>query len=422
VLTLFLTILFTLIIAAYCSACEISLGVASKAKLHNFAQNGSKRAKIAENLKSEISPMISALLTCSTILVSIATSIATNCFTTLFKDNGVAYASFTMSALILIYVEILPKMLALWAPEGLLVKSAYILKGLLIFTKPISKIANWISRGSLFCLGIKQKKMNTDSTSVEELLGVIDLHRGPDQDSNQERVMLKSILDLRSVQVSEIMVHRKNVTMINADDSIESIVSQVLSSPFSRIPLWQGNVDNVIGVVNVKALLRAVRANKLDDLDIKSVATKPWFIPESTDLLEQLQQFRKRKEHFSLVVDEYGALLGVVTLEDILEEIVGDIDDEHDVSVSGVHVQPDNSIIVDGSVTVRDLNRRFDWNLSDKIASTIAGLLINTVRMIPNIGQVFILYGFRFTVLKRQRNQITLIKIVKCEDSLCDGE
>jgi Mg2+/Co2+ transporter CorB len=290
------------------------------------------------------------------------------------------------------------------------------MRGLLAVMRYVSIVATWLAKKTLFCVGIKLQDKQSGA-DVEELLGVIDLHRGPDRGAGQERAMLKSILDLRSVQVSDIMIHRKNVTMLNADSPIESIVDQVLLSPFSRLPLWQGNLDNVIGVVNVKALLRAVRTQELDSLDIKSIATKPWFIPESTDLLEQLQNFRKRREHFAAVVDEYGALLGVVTLEDILEEIVGEIDDEHDiVSTGGVRVQPDGStVIVDGSVTVRDLNRQLDWDLSDKVASTVAGFLINTVRMIPNVGQVFILKGFRFTVLKRQRNQITLIKIAKCD-------
>jgi Mg2+/Co2+ transporter CorB len=412
----FIIVLVLLAASAYFSACETAISVASKAKLHHLAKKGVKKAMIAEHLKGEIGPMISAILTCNTALNAMATSLATGLFLALVGQEGIAYASLIMTILILIYSEVLPKMLAIWAPERLIVRSAYLMKWLLTITRPISKITNWIARGSLTLLGIRLKDQDASAASFDELRGVIDLHRGPDQDAAQERIMLKSILDLRSVQVSEIMIHRKNVTALNADDSIESIIDQVSASPFSRLPLWQGDSDNVIGIVNVKVLLRAVRAGDIKNLDVRTIASKPWFIPESTDLLEQLQEFKKRKEHFALVVDEYGALLGAVTLEDILEEIVGEIDDEHDISANGVRVQPDNSVIVDGSVTIRDLNRRFDWNLPDDIAATAAGLLINTIRVIPNIGQLFILYGFRFTVLKKQRNQITLIKITKCGD------
>ncbi|MDR0625109.1 MAG: CNNM domain-containing protein [Holosporales bacterium] len=418
-LILLFVVLGLLAVSAYCSSCETALSVSSKAKLHVLAQKGSKKARIAEDLKNNISPMISSILALNTALNAVATSL----FSAWLGEDGVALASAVMTILILIYGEILPKMLALWAPESLLLKSAYIMRGLFAIMRHVTTVATWIARKTLSCVGIKLHDRGTGA-DVEELLGVIDLHRGPDQDAGQERAMLKSILDLRSVQVSEIMTHRKNVTMLNADDSVESIVDQALLSPFSRLPLWQGNLDNIIGVVNVKALLRAVRADKLDSLNIKAIATKPWFIPESTDLLEQLQNFRKRREHFASVVDEYGALMGVVTLEDILEEIVGNIDDEHDIiSTDGITIQPDNSVIVDGSITIRDLNRQLDWNLADKVASTVAGFLINTVRMIPNVGQVFILQGFRFTVLKKQRNQITLIRISKCNDAAGeDGE
>lgn len=412
----FIVILF-LAASAYCSSCETAISISSKAKLHQLAKEGSKKASIAENLKDQISYMISAILACNTVFNTIATALTTTIFVALVGQEGGVYASFLMSCLILIYAEVMPKMIAIYKPEQLVIKSVYIMRFFLIVCKPISKVTNWIAKNTLAIFGIRPTSANTNDVSNEELRGVIDLHRGPDQETIQERTMLKSVLDLKSVQVSEIMIHRKNVTMLNADEPIESLVDQVLASPFSRVPLWQGDLDNIIGVVNVKMLLRAVRStpDKIAHIDIKQIAHKPWFIPDSTDLLEQLQMFRKRKEHFALVVDEYGALMGVVTLEDILEEIVGEIDDEHDISVKGVRPQPDNSLIIDGSVTIRDLNREFDWELPDDSASTLAGLLINTVRMIPDVGQVFMLYGFRLTVLKRQKNQITLIKVVKCD-------
>jgi Mg2+/Co2+ transporter CorB len=209
------------------------------------------------------------------------------------------------------------------------------------------------------------------------------------------------------------MVHRKNVTMIDADDSAATIVEQMLACPFTRVPLFKGDPDNVIGVINAKALLRAVQAQRgqMDKLDIIAIASPPWFVPESTDLLEQLQAFRHRREHFSLVVDEYGSIMGIVTLEDILEEIVGEISDEYDVTVRGVRAQEDGSYIVDGNVTIRDLNRQFEWDLPDEDAATIAGLVLYEVRLIPEVGQTFMLADFRFEILRRHRNQITLLRI-----------
>lgn len=414
-------LVFTLLVASgYFSACETAVSVASKAKLHNLAKTGGKKAVLAENIKDQISFVINTILACNTAFNAVATSVATMLFLHCFGEQGAVYASAMMTILILFCGEVLPKMIALLNPERLVIRASYILKFFLTLFKPITMVTNWLARKVLSLFRLNTDAAAAQDESMDELRGVIDLHKGPDQDTQQERAMLKSILDLRSVQVSEIMIHRKNVTMLNADDPIDSIVDQVVNSPFSRLPVWQDNVDNIIGIVNVKMLLREVRSHpkQIPDLDIKTIAHKPWFIPDSTDLLEQLQRFRQRKEHFALVVDEYGAWLGVVTLEDILEEIVGEIDDEHDISVQGVRVQPDNSIIIDGSVTIRDLNREFDWDLPDDSASTIAGLLINTVRMIPNVGQVFMLYGFRLTVLKRQRNQITLIKMVQCDPAI----
>lgn len=418
---MFFSILLVLILltaSAYFSSCETAISVASKAKLHNQAKTGAKKAILAERLKDQIGSVINTILACNTALNALSTSLMTVLFIKLVGEEGAAIASAVMTVLILLFAEVLPKMIAILNPEKLILKSVYILRPVLLVCKPIAVGASWIAREVLSLVGVDVHGNDADA-SVEELRGVIDLHKGPDQDSLQERAMLKSILDLRSVQVSEIMVHRKNVTMLNADDPIDVLIDQIVNCPFSRLPVWQATPDNIVGIVNVKMLLREVRARahrwEVNDFDIRAIAHQPWFIPDSTDLLEQLQMFRKRKEHFALVVDEYGAWLGVVTLEDILEEIVGEIDDEHDISVTGIRVQPDGAVIADGTVTIRDLNREFDWDLPDEIAATIAGLLINTVRMIPNVGQVFMLYGFRLTVLKRQRNQITLIKIVKCE-------
>lgn len=405
--------------SSFFSACETAVSVASKAKLHSLAKTGGKMAVLGERIKDQISYVINTILACNTAFNAVATSLATMLLIQCLGERGAVYASAVMTVLILFCAEVMPKMIALRDPEKLVIRSAYVVNFFLFLFKPLTLVINGLARKILTLFRLDRVSPETYDESVEELRGVIDLHKGPDQDTQQERAMLKSILDLRSVQVSEIMVHRKNVTMLNADDPLDSVVDQILNSPFSRLPIWQGNVDNIVGVVNVKMLLREVRSrpDRLNELDLKTIAHKPWFIPDSTDLLEQLQLFRQRKEHFSLVVDEYGAWLGVVTLEDILEEIVGEIDDEHDISVQGVRVQPDQSIVIDGSVTIRDLNREFDWDLPDDSAATIAGLLINTVRMIPNVGQVFMLYGFRLTVLKRQRNQITLIKMVRCDNS-----
>jgi Mg2+/Co2+ transporter CorB len=254
-------------------------------------------------------------------------------------------------------------------------------------------------------------------TSAEELRGAIELHRGEEtteeEEVRHERAMLRSILELNEVPVSDIMTHRRNLVTIDAGQQPAQIVDEVLASPYTRLPLWKDNPDNIVGVLHAKALLREVRAHggQLDPLDVVALAAQPWFIPDTTTLLDQLQAFRERREHFALVVDEYGSLMGVVTLEDILEEIVGDISDELDVNVAGVKPQPNDSYIIDGWVTIRDLNREFEWRLPDDKASTIAGLVLHEARKIPDVGQVFTFYGFRFEILRRQRHQIATLRV-----------
>lgn len=415
IITLFSLVLL-LALSAFFSACETSMTATSRAKIHHMAKAGHKKAGIIIELQQKLGLVISIILMVNTMVNTAAASLATDFLTTILGQAGAAFAStIIMGSLILIYAEVMPKMLALNNPERLLLFAAPLLRFMFKIFKPINTLINAFARQSLRMLGIKAVDQSTLYATIEEVRGVIDLHQGPGQDVPQERAMLKSILDLGSVQLGEIMVHRKNVTMINAAEPTQNIVDQVLSCPFTRIPLWEDNPENIIGVINAKALLRAVRSHKgnVEKLDIKDIATAPWFVPESTDLLEQLQAFRQRREHFAIVVDEYGALMGIVTLEDILEEIVGDITDEHDIAVRGVRPQADGSYIVDGNVTIRDLNRQFDWDLPDEDAATIAGLLLHHFRMIPEVGQVFVLNGFRFEILRRQRNQVTLIRIYK---------
>jgi Mg2+/Co2+ transporter CorB len=250
----------------------------------------------------------------------------------------------------------------------------------------------------------------------EELRGAIESHtgaRGETEIVRHERAMLRSVLDLAKVDVGEIMVHRRTVVRLNADDPPAVLLDQVLASPHTRLPLWRTEPDNIVGVVHVRDILGALHqaGGQADALDFASLASPPWFVPETTTLLDQLQAFRARREHFALVIDEYGTLLGVVTLEDILEEIVGDISDEFDIERPRLRPQADGSIIVDGPYTIRDLNRRMGWHLPDERAATIAGLVLHEARRIPEVGQAFRFFGFRFEILRRQRHQITVIRV-----------
>ena len=320
-----------------------------------------------------------------------------------------------MTVSVLILAEILPKTYALQNADRAALSVAPVLRVIVVLLKPISVAIQLIVRLALSAVGIEVRHALTAEATEEQLRGAIDLHQGEGEgeEEKHEREMLRSILDLGDVWVEEIMVHRKEMVAINIDQPPAQIVEEVLSSPYTRLPLWRDDPDNIVGVLHAKALLRAVQAAgaKLDDLDILGIANAPWFIPETTDLLSQLHAFRSRHEHFAIVVDEYGEVLGIVTLEDILEEIVGDIADEHDVEMEGVQVQRDGTLVVEGKVTLRDLNRRFEWRLPDEEASTLAGLILHEARRIPEVGQVFTFHGFNFEILGRKRNQITSVRM-----------
>ncbi|MEM6491828.1 MAG: transporter associated domain-containing protein, partial [Pseudomonadota bacterium] len=278
---------------------------------------------------------------------------------------------------------------------------------------PIVHAVRAIVRGVFRLLRIEIGSGVDAAEREEALRGAIEMHSA-DEEARDEREMLRSILELDDVAVSEIMTHRRDVEMLDANDAPEEVIAQAQASNFTRLPLFRSEAEDIAGVLHVKALFRAVRdcGDDLSRLNAADLAAEPWFIPDSTKLLDQLKAFRARREHFALVVDEYGAWLGVVTLEDILEEIVGEIDDEHDEPVRGVAPQPDGAFLIDGPVTIRDLNRRFGWSLPDEAASTIAGLVLHEARRIPDVGQEFVFHGFHFRVLRKRRNQLTLLRVV----------
>jgi len=407
-----------LILSAFFSGSETALTAASRPLMHQMERKGSRRAGAVNRLREKKDRLIGTILLGNNLVNIMASALATSFLITLYGEAGVAYATIGMTLLVLIFAEILPKTYAFHNADRAAVMVAPVINALVFILTPVTMTINFIVRGIFRPFGVNLRADEALASSTDELRGAIDLHIGGKSAVEHERAMLRSVLDLAEVQVGEIMIHRKDVAMIDADLPPEKVVDEVLASPFTRFPLWQGKVENIVGVLHSKALLRKVQAiigweggGSLVGLDVGSLAAKPWFIPESTSLLDQLYAFRERREHFALIVDEYGSFLGVVTLEDILEEIVGDISDEHDIVVSGVTRNPDGSYDVKGSITIRDLNRQFGWRLPDEEAATVAGLVLHESRRIPETGQVFMFYGFRFEILRRQRHQIISIRI-----------
>ncbi len=405
-----IAILVLLAISAFFSGSETALTAASKARLHQLAKEGDVRAIRVLGLIEDRERLIGGILLGNNLVNILASALATGILISFFGETGIFYATLIMTVLILIFAEVMPKTFALSNPDRMALSVGRVIAAVTWIFSPLVNVVHVISRGTLNILGVKVSSGDLLSAE-EEIRGHIDLKASEGKIIKEHRDMLDSVLDFEDVLVGDVMVHRNSIMMINIREPADTVVSKAIRSPFTRIPLYRDNAENIVGVLHAKDILRAVH-NQQMSVDIEKIMSEPWFVPETTTLLEQLDSFRDRRSHFALVVDEYGALMGLVTLEDILEEIVGEITDEHDQAMPGLELDSDGAIRVKGSVTLRDLNRRFDWSLPDEEAITIAGLLINESRSIPVVGECFSYFGFEFEVLGRMRNQITEVKIM----------
>jgi Mg2+/Co2+ transporter CorB len=407
-------VIVCLLISAFFAASETALTGASRASMLRLAKQGNREAAVVSSLFGMRERLIGALLLGNNIANIGASALATGIMTTWFGDVGVLYATGVMTVLVVIFAEVLPKTIAIKAPDRIALLVARPMKWTVYLLGPLLTVIEVVVRGIMRLLGIKVGAHEAILSPTERLRGAVDLLHHEGKVEKLDRDMFGGLLDLRELQVSDVMVHRTEMVMINADLPPEELVAEVLATEYTRIPLWRDKPENIVGVLHAKDLLRAIRAAEGDTsrIDVSTIALPPWFVPEMRPVSEQLKAFRRRKTHFALVVDEYGEVEGLVTLEDILEEIVGDIADEHDVVVAGVRAQPDGSVVVDGSVPIRDLNRAMDWHLPDEEATTVAGLVIHEARMIPERGQSFTFHNFRFRVLRRERNRITALRIV----------
>ncbi|EAU43259.1 putative hemolysin protein [Fulvimarina pelagi HTCC2506] len=399
--------------SAFFSGSETALTAVSRARLMSYERNGDKRATIVQKLVEKNDRLIGALLIGNNLVNILASSLATTAFLGIFGQSGVVYATVAMTILVVIFAEVLPKSAAIASPDGFALKVARAVSIVVATLGPLTRIVNWIVRKLLFLLGAGRDSSASLLTAHEELRGAVEVLHREGSLVNADRNRLGGLLDLHELEVSDVMVHRTGMRQVNAEDPPAEIVKQILESPYTRMPIWRGHYDNIVGIVHAKDLLRALHdvENDPGKIDILKVCTSPWFVPETTTLQDQLNAFLRRKTHFAIVVDEYGEVEGLITLEDILEEIVGNIADEHDLEMQGVTTEADGSVVVDGQVPIRDLNRALDWNLPDEEAVTIAGLVIHETGTIPEERQAFTFFQKRFTVLKRDKNRIAKLRI-----------
>jgi len=415
-----LVILGLLALSAFFSGSETALTAVDRAAMHRRAAQGSKGAKTALRLTDDNERLIGAILLGNNLVNILAAALATALFTRAFGAAGVVWATLVMTFLVLVFAEVAPKTYAITYPESAAVRVAPVIRVLVRVLTPVVDFIRLIVRGTLSLVGVKIDPDAHVLAPAEQIRGTIDLHHSEGGVDKIDRDRMLAALDLKDREVAEVMRHRRDIQSISADETVENILAFCLASPHTRIPLWRGEPENIVGVIHAKDLLRSeyrhVRSasdpeTALAKLDVLSIAIKPWFVPETRPLDDLLRAFLRRKSHFALVVDEYGVLQGLVTLEDILEEIVGDITDEHDLEDEGLIREADGSLIVPGTMTIRDLNRALDWALPDEEATTIAGLMIHEAQTIPTEGQVFAFHGLRFEVLERTRHQVTKLRL-----------
>ena len=409
-----LTLLILLSLSGMISAAETSMTAASRARLHQLEREGDRAARRVNQLLADQETMIGAILLANNVINILASAMTTAVLSAAFPGVlGIALATGMMTVLIVIFSEILPKTIAITRADDvarfLSIPTFWTVK---IFG-PLANAAQWVVRLTLRPFGVKLDMAMDVLAAHEEIKGAIEYHHSEGLVEGRDRQMLGGVLDLSDLTVEQVMVHRKSISMLDVDQPVGELIAEALEIGHTRIPMYRDNPENIVGVLHARDLMRAhvAAGGRAENLDISKIMVEPWFIPETTNLKDQLQSFLKKRAHFALVVDEYGALMGLVTLEDILEEIVGEIDDEHDAAVVGVRRQPDGSVHVDGAAPIRDLNRAMDWDLPEDDAVTIAGLVIHEAETIPEPGQTFIFHGHRFQVLRRRNNQLTGLKV-----------
>jgi len=402
-----------ILLSGFFSGSETAVTAASRARLHHLEKQGNRRARMIGKLMRKREHFIGSILLGNNAVNILAAALSTSLLISVAGEVGVFYATIGLTLIILIFAEVLPKTYAIRNADRVALAMAPILVVLVWLLTPAVLAVRGIVYVSLRPFGAHKVTDNKEEAE-EELRGAISLQAEEGAVVKHEHDMLHGILDLDDVAVGEIMTHRNNMAMIDMEAPVRTILDQAVESPFTRIPLWRDEPENIVGVLHSKDLLRFIQGhgNDIETVDIEKVLTPPWFVPETTSLREQLNAFRERRAHFALVVDEYGSLMGLVTLEDILEEIVGDIVDEHDVTLRNTVARSDGSVLVAGDTTIRDLNRRFEWNLPDEEAATIAGLALHVAQQIPQIGERIELDGFALDIRGRQKNRITSVRVI----------
>jgi Mg2+/Co2+ transporter CorB len=415
-LILFLLAVVILVgLSGFFSGSETALTAVSRARMHQLEREGSRAAHEVNRLVANKERVIGAILLGNTFLNILISSLTTEALASRFGQRAVAITTVLITLVLLVFAEVLPKTLAIARTDRWALNVAWLLRRIVAILAPVVGFVQTLVWRMLGAAGIARVEAEPMVEPNEEIRGTVEVHHREGGVEREHRDMLSGVLDLPELKVADVMVHRKNMLAIDAEQPQQQIFDDLVEAQHARVPVWREQPDNIVGILHTRDVMREFvrRKGSLEGFDILSLMTRPWFVPDTTTLEEQLAAFREQRSHFALVVDEYGALQGLITRDDIFDEIFGDIPDEHErASRRSVRPQADGSYIVDGTTPIRELNRELDWNLPDEEATTIAGLVIHEARTIPEPRQRFAFYGFKFEILRRQRNQITALRII----------
>ncbi|MGA7675611.1 MAG: HlyC/CorC family transporter [Rhizomicrobium sp.] len=413
-----LSIVVLVSVGAFFAGSETALTAVSGGKMHQLEKDGSRAAANVNRLIGDRQRMIGALLLGNTFVNILASSLATSVLEDRLGHRAVAVVTVLMTLLILVFAEVLPKTLAIARTDRFALTVAGAVRRVVGVLWPIVGSVQFFVWKMLHLFGVKEEDVETAAEAHDEIRGTVFLRHQEGTVERESRDMISGVLDLRELKAGDVMIHRKSMMTVSIDQNADQIVRALMATHHARVPVWRDEPENIVGVLNTKDIVRAVLANRVspNGINIAALVTPPWFVPETMALEELLDAFRERRSHFALVVDEYGVILGLVTREDILDEVFGRIPDENgEMAQTGIRPQPDGSYFIDGMTTIRDLNRALEWNLPDDAATTLAGLVIHEAHTIPDVGQRFAFYGFKFEILRRQRNQITALRVIPPE-------
>ncbi len=401
-------LVFLLLCSAFFSSSETGMLSLNRYRLRHQAKEGHRGAIRASELLAHPDRLLGTILVGNNFVNILASSIATVLAMQLWGEAGIAIATIGLTIILLIFGEITPKTLAALRPEIVAYPVSLPLKMLQKVLYPLVAMLSWVSNGLLKLLGVDLSNKGNDSLSTEELRSVVR-ESGSDLPLNRQSMLL-GILDLERVTVDDIMIPRNEVTGIDLDDDLESIVSQLRTTPHTRLPVFRNDINQIEGIVHMRQIARLLSHDQLTKDSLLAACSEPYFVPENTPLSTQLLNFQKQKRRIGIVVDEYGDVRGVVTLEDILEEIVGEFSNQDTLRSPDIHPQDDGTLVIDGAAYIREVNRALDWQLPCDGPKTLNGLITEALEHMPDAGICLQIGNYRLEILQAADNRVKSVR------------